>query len=132
MADQDKLLVEVNRQHALFKQRFRGEGVTSAVLQPERRSTWTKVAASFQKNLGIEGSFSPMEAFDASQFGDRAAKLDGYPSLCLPVGAAMRHSGTPSSISSRSLYQPVQGARPQGDSGRASIILLIVMSVVTC
>ena len=91
MADQDRLLVEVNRSMLYFKQRFRGEGVTSAVLSGEAFNM-EEVAESFQKNLGIEGVvFSPMDAFDTSGMGDRAEKLGRiFPSLCLPVGAAMQ------------------------------------------
>ncbi len=91
MADQDRLLIEVNRSLLYFKQRFRGEGVTCAVLSGEAFNM-DEVAASFQQNLGIEGVvFSPMDAFDTSGMGDRAAKFARiFPSLCLPVGAAMQ------------------------------------------
>lgn len=91
MADQDKLLVEVNRSLLYFKQRFRGEGVTSAVLSGEAFNL-DEVAEAFQKNLGIEGVlFSPMEAFETGHMGERAGKLSRiFPSLCLPVGAAIQ------------------------------------------
>ncbi|MFC1545006.1 hypothetical protein ACFL4X_02460, partial [Gemmatimonadota bacterium] len=131
MADQDKLLVEVNRSLLYFKQRFRGEGVTSAVLSGEAFNL-EEVTGSFQKNLGIEGVlFSPMEAFDTSHMGDRAAKLGRiFPSLCLPVGAAMQSLKT-----ARLNFVPEAYINRYKERGRkvimaaAAIVLLIVMSV---
>ncbi|MFH1069227.1 MAG: hypothetical protein V1794_06345 [Candidatus Glassbacteria bacterium] len=91
LADQERLLIEVNRSLLYFKQRFRGEGVSKAVLSGEAFNL-EEVAKAFQANLGIEGAiFSPVAAFDASLLGDRADKLARiYPSLALPLGAALQ------------------------------------------
>jgi Tfp pilus assembly PilM family ATPase len=90
-ADQDRLLVEVNRSLLYFKQRFRGEGVSSAVLSGEAYNL-DKITESFQNNLGVEAEiFSPAEFFDFEHLGDRAAKLRRiFPSLALPLGAAVQ------------------------------------------
>lgn len=89
--DQDRLLVEVNRSLLYFKQRFRGEGVSFAVLSGEAYNL-DKVAESFQSNLGVEAEiFSPVEFFDFEHLGERAAKLKRiFPSLALPIGAAVQ------------------------------------------
>ena len=91
LADQDRLLIEVNRSLLYFKQRFRGEGVSKAVLSGEAFNL-EEVAEVFQSNLGIEASiFSPMAAFNTTLLGDRAGKLARiFPSLALPVGASLQ------------------------------------------
>ncbi|OGF96903.1 MAG: hypothetical protein A2Z86_00715 [Candidatus Glassbacteria bacterium GWA2_58_10] len=91
MADKDRLLIEVNRSLLYFKQRFRGEGVSQAILSGEAFNL-EEVVASFQASLGIEAAlFSPVSAFRTDALGDRADKLGRiFPSLALPVGAAQQ------------------------------------------
>ncbi len=131
MADQDKLLVEVNRSLLYFKQRFRGEGVTCAVLSGEAFNL-EDVAGAFQQNLGIEGVvFSPMEAFDTSQMGERAAKLGRiFPSLCLPVGAAMQslRQAKLNFVPEAYINRYKERAR-KFIVGAASVVLVIVLGV---
>jgi Tfp pilus assembly PilM family ATPase/Tfp pilus assembly protein PilN len=90
LADQERLMVEVNRSFLYFKQRFRGEGVSFAVLSGEAVNL-DKVAPEFEKNLGIPAEvFSPVHGLQYEQLGDRAGKLERiFPSLVLPLGAAM-------------------------------------------
>ena len=90
-ADEERLLVEVNRSLLYFKQRFRGEGVSLAVLSGEAFNS-DKVLEAFNSNLGITTiEFKPTDFFDYEHLGDRAGKLDRiFPSLALPMGAAMQ------------------------------------------
>jgi len=91
LADQERLLLEVNRSFLYFKQRFRGEGVSFAVLSGEAFNL-DQIAGGFQKNLGIEaGIFAPVSGLQYEHLGDRARKLERIiPSLCLPLGAALQ------------------------------------------
>ena len=91
VADQERLMIEVNRSLLYFKQRFRGEGVSLAVLSGEAFNL-EDVIKSFKDNLGIEAAlFSPLAAFKTDHLGERAAKLGRiFPSLALPLGAAMQ------------------------------------------
>ena len=91
VADQERLMIEVNRSLLYFKQRFRGEGVSLAVLSGEAFNL-EDVIKSFKDNLGIEAAlFSPLDAFKTDHLGERAAKLGRiFPSLALPLGAAMQ------------------------------------------
>lgn len=92
IADRDRLLIEVNRSLLYFKQRFRGEGVSLAVLSGEAFNL-EDIVESFEKNLGIKAAlFSPISAFQTDHLGDRASKLGRiFPSLALPLGAAMQN-----------------------------------------
>ena len=92
IADQERLLLEVNRSLLYFKQRFRGEGVSLAVLSGEAFNL-EDLVESFKDNLGIEAAlFSPLSAFQTDHLGDRASKLGRiFPSLALPLGAAMQN-----------------------------------------
>ncbi len=92
IADQDRLLIEVNRSLLYFKQRFRGEGVSFAVLSGEAFNLGDLVK-SFESNLGIQAAlFSPISALQTDHLGDRASKLGRiFPSLALPLGAAMQN-----------------------------------------
>ncbi|HUU27446.1 MAG TPA: hypothetical protein VM123_06510 [archaeon] len=91
MADQERLLIEVNRSLLYFKQRFRGEGVSLAVLSGEAYNL-DDIAESFGKSLGVEaGVYSPGEYFHLGHLGERADKLRRiFPSLILPLGAALK------------------------------------------
>jgi Tfp pilus assembly PilM family ATPase len=92
IADQERLLIEVNRSLLYFKQRFRGEGVSLAVLSGEAFNL-EELVESFKDNLGIQAAiFSPLSAFQTDHMGDRASKLGRIlPSLALPLGAAMQN-----------------------------------------
>jgi len=92
IADQARLLIEVNRSLLYFKQRFRGEGVNLAVLSGEAFNL-EDLVRSFKDNLGIQAAlFSPLSAFQTDHLGDRASKLERiFPSLALPLGAAMQN-----------------------------------------
>ena len=90
IADKERLLVEVNRSFLYFKQRFRGEGVSFAVLSGEAVNLdW--IATEFQQNLGIAAEvFSPVSRLQYQHLGERAGKLERiFPSLVLPLGAAL-------------------------------------------
>ncbi|MEA2063839.1 MAG: pilus assembly protein PilM [Gemmatimonadota bacterium] len=90
MADKDRLLTEVNRSFLYFKQRFRGEGVSLAILSGEAFNL-DEVAVEFNENLGIETEqLAPDEGLEYDHLGERAGKLERiFPSLALPVGAAL-------------------------------------------
>jgi len=91
LADQERLLVEVNRSFLYFKQRFRGEGVSLAVLSGEAVNL-DSIATEFQKNIGIEAEvFSPVDGLQYQHLEERAGKLERiFPSLALPLGAALQ------------------------------------------
>jgi len=92
IAAQERLLTEVNRSLLYFKQRFRGEGVSLAVLSGEAFNL-DEIAKSFESNLGLEAAvFSPVDAFQIDHLGERANKLVRiFPSLILPIGAALEN-----------------------------------------
>ncbi|MBN2289415.1 MAG: pilus assembly protein PilM [Candidatus Glassbacteria bacterium] len=91
LAERDRLLVEVNRSFLYFKQRFRGEGVSLAILSGEAFNL-DQVAGEFHKNLGIAAEiFAPVSGLQYEHLGERARKLERiFPSLALPFGAALQ------------------------------------------
>jgi Tfp pilus assembly PilM family ATPase len=91
LADQERLLIEVNRSLLYFKQRFRGEGVSLVVMSGEAFNL-EQIAGAIGKNIGLEAIvFNPISAFQVKHLGDRAEKLARIiPSLALPIGAALQ------------------------------------------
>ena len=131
MADKDRLLIEVNRSLLYFKQRFRGEGVSLAILSGEAYNL-EEVVGSFQSSLGIEAAlFSPVSAFRTDSLGDRADKLGRiFPSLALPVGAALQ-----SLRAAKLNFVPIAYINRHKAKARrvimiaASVVLMIAMTV---
>lgn len=92
IADQERLLIEVNRSLLYFKQRFRGEGVGLIVMSGEAFNL-DEISVAIGKNIGIEScTYLPSEGFQYRQLGERAEKLERiFPSLVLPIGAALQN-----------------------------------------
>ncbi len=127
LADQERLLIEVNRSLLYFKQRFRGEGVGLIVMSGEAFNL-DEIATAIGKNIGIEScTYLPSMGFQYSHLGDRAEKLERiFPSLALPIGAALQGQKETKLNFVPPAYQSRRQARLRRTLGVAAAVVVFV------